>query len=210
MHIRCIHIHSLMFSTHIMHLNDHRFYFVFCFGLFLFSCSCFSFQELVSRMHIACSSKSWATTFCLLLLFKLCVGRVRREEKLHICLCFLGAFSVFSFSLSLSSAHSFAYFSFSLERQRKKICLHLFCPSTNLYCSTDRALHDFVCRWRVKYKQRIEIKCKRLEETKQELTLLTGTSGPWRVTFSMELCVNLWQSTKLTEVSLKRKPQRLI
>lgn len=101
MHIRCIHIHSLMFSTHIMHLNDHRFYFVFCFGLFLFSCSCFSFQELVSRMHIACSSKSWATTFCLLLLFKLCVGRrAGFEEKRNFIYVYV-FWARFLFSLSL-------------------------------------------------------------------------------------------------------------
>lgn len=138
-----------------MHLNDHRFRFFFSSSVFCF----FSFLFFFSRTR---ESYAYCVFFGIVsnnilspLVFKMCRHVLDRAKK-FICLCFLGAFSVFFLPLSLSLfCFSLTYFLLLLLNEKKKICFHLLCPSTNLYCSKDRALHDFVCRWRGKYKQRI-------------------------------------------------------
>lgn len=129
--------------SHIMHLNDHRFRFFFSSSVFRF----FSFLFFFSRTR---ESYAYCVFFGIVsnnilspLVFKMCRHVLDRAKK-FICLCFLGAFSVFFLPLSLLLL---AYlFSSSSLKWKKKICFHLLCPSTNLYCSKDRALHDFVCR----------------------------------------------------------------
>lgn len=150
-----------------MHLNDHRFRFfssssVFCFFSFLF------FFSRTRESYAYCVFFGIVSNNILSpLVFKMCRHVLDRAKK-FICLCFLGAFSVFFLPLSLSLfCFSLTYFLLLLLNGKKKsvfICfvlLQIYIALKIVLCMISYAGDEE----NINKEFEEEKKCKRLEQT---------------------------------------------